>query len=187
MDVKFILLGLLLYRSMTGYELKKVFSISFFFFSGLSYGSIYPALKKMESEGLISMQMEIQDKAPNRKVYTITGAGRKAFVEAMKAPLTLEKYRSAFLTRLFFFSSLEPEDRIGLARQNLESIKAVGRELEDARPKIERQADRFQLMCFQFGQRYIDDLARNVSTVIQFLEEDRVEPIDNQDKGGDYA
>ena len=69
MDVKNIILGFLMYGSMTGYELKKFFSISFSFFSGLSYGSIYPALRKMEKEGLITMRLEVQDGAPNRR-YT---------------------------------------------------------------------------------------------------------------------
>ena len=58
MDVKSIILGFLMHGSMTGYELKKFFTLSFSFFSGLSYGSIYPALKGMEKEGLISMQIE---------------------------------------------------------------------------------------------------------------------------------
>ena len=61
MDVKTIILGFLMDNSMTGYELKKAFSISFSFFSGISYGSIYPALKKMEGEGLITMIHQIAD------------------------------------------------------------------------------------------------------------------------------
>ena len=48
MDVQSVLLGFLMRSSMTGYDLRKAFSMSFSFFSGLSYGSIYPSLKKME-------------------------------------------------------------------------------------------------------------------------------------------
>ena len=109
MDVQSILLGFLMRKSMTGYEMNKAFSISFSFFSGLSYGSIYPALKKMERRGLITMELEIQDGAPNRKVYTITEAGRQAFFEALKAPPVPERYKAAFLMRLFFFSYLSSE------------------------------------------------------------------------------
>ncbi len=88
MDVQSVLLGFLMNTSMTGYDLKKAFSISFSFFSGLSYGSIYPALKKMENHGLVSKRTEIQDGAPNRKVYTITEAGRVAFLDSLRSPLT---------------------------------------------------------------------------------------------------
>ncbi len=50
MNIQTLILGFLMKRSMTGYELKNAFSLSFSFFSGFSYGSIYPALKRMEQE-----------------------------------------------------------------------------------------------------------------------------------------
>lgn len=81
-------------NSSGGYDLKKLFSISFVFFSGLSYGSIYPALKKLEKAGLIAMKLEIQENAPNRKIYTITKAGKQAFWESLKSPFDIENYKN---------------------------------------------------------------------------------------------
>jgi DNA-binding PadR family transcriptional regulator len=175
MNVKSMLLGFLIRGSMTGYELKKVFSISFSFFSGLSYGSIYPALKKMEQEGLITMQLQIQNGAPNRKIYTITDAGRKAFIEALRAPFSFERTKSSFLTKLFFFAYLSPEERIAAVTKHLESIKEVHRELEAARPEIKAHADRYQYLCFEFGLRFFDALTRNVSEVLRALEGENTE------------
>jgi DNA-binding PadR family transcriptional regulator len=172
MDVRSMLLGFLMEKSMTGYELKKIFSISFSFFSGLSYGSIYPALRKMEQEGLITMRMEIQDGAPNRKVYTITDAGRQAFMEAMRAPFSLDKAKSPFLAKLFFFARLAPEERVAMTTKHLQTIQGVHRQLEAGRPEIEAHADRFQYLCFEFGLRFFDDLARNVSEVLRALKEE---------------
>jgi len=170
-DVRSIILGFLMYGSMTGYELKKFFSISFCFFSGLSYGSIYPALRKMEEEGLITMTVQVQDGTPNRKVYTITGKGKATFVEALKAPFAFEKNRSAFLTRLFFFAHLSPEERLETATRHLESVKEIQGELESARPEIEAHADPFQRLCFEFGRRFFRDLVSNISRTIQAMEE----------------
>jgi DNA-binding PadR family transcriptional regulator len=171
MDVKSMLLGFLMHSSMTGYELKKVFALSFSFFSGLSYGSIYPALRKMEQEGLITMRLEIQDGSPNRKVYTITDAGKQAFFQALKEPLHFEKQRNAFLTRLFFFAHLSQGERVASARKYLDSVKQVRGELEAARPQIELRANRYQYLCFQFGLRFFEDLAGNLSEVIGALED----------------
>ena len=123
MEVKSMLLGFLMIGNMTGYELRKLYSLSFSFFSSISYGSIYPALKKMEREGLITMRLEVQDGAPNRKVYTITGAGKKAFTEALTAPFPFERHRNSFLTRLFFFAHLPREERIRTATEYLGSVK----------------------------------------------------------------
>ena len=171
MDVRSMVLGFLMERSMTGYELKKVFSISFSFFSGLSYGSIYPALRKMEQEGLITMRMEIQDGAPNRKVCTITDAGRQAFMEALRAPFSLDKAKSPYLAKLFFFAHLSPEERAAMTAKHLQTIQEVQGQLDAVRPEIEANADRFQYLCFEFGLRFFHDLARNVSEVLRALKE----------------
>ena len=170
MDVQSIILGFLMQQSMTGYDLKKAFSMSFSFFSGLSYGSIYPALKKMEKLGLISMKVEIQDGAPNRKIYTITEAGRKSFLESLQTPLVPERHKSSFLMKLFFFAYLTPEQRRTITVGHMNSAGQMRSLLESLRPEIEARADKFQLLCFEFGLRMSRDLARNLSEVVKALE-----------------
>jgi DNA-binding PadR family transcriptional regulator len=172
MDARSMLLGFLMDGSKTGYELRKRFSLSFSFFSGLSYGSIYPALKKMEKQGLVSMRVEIQDGAPNRKIYTITEAGTEAFVEALRAPFDLERPKSTFLTRLFFFSHLSPEERQATAARHLESIQQVRRRLQAIEPDVKGRADKHQYLCYRFGLRFFEDLGRNVSDIVRELESD---------------
>ncbi len=175
MDIQSILLGFLMHQSMTGYDLKKKFTLSFSFFSGLSYGSIYPALKKMERLGLISKQVEIQDGAPNRKIYTITDLGKKQFLESLRAPLALEQPKNSFLMKLFFFADLSPEERKTIAMEHLSSVEQISARLEAVRPEIQSRADRFQFMCFEFGVRFFNDLERNLSHIVDALEEDRTE------------
>ncbi|MDQ7785772.1 MAG: PadR family transcriptional regulator [Desulfomonilaceae bacterium] len=171
MDIQSVLLGFLMRHSLTGYDLKKAFSLSFAFFSGLSYGSIYPALKKMEKNGLITKQVEIQDGAPNRKVYTITEAGRKAFLSSLKSPLPPVEPKNAFLMRLFFFAHLPPKVRKSVASKHLKSVKELNARLESIRPCVAGRADRFQYLCFEFGLRSLSDMARNISHVIDAMEE----------------
>jgi len=175
MDVQSVLLGFLMRQSMTGYDLKKAFSISFSFFSSLSYGSIYPALKKMENLGLISMRTEIQDGAPNRKVYSITEAGRKAFLDSLKSPLAFEQPKNTFLMKLFFFAYLAPEERKAIAVNYLNAIEEFHKQLEVARPEVEARADRFQFLCYQFGLDHFQDLARNLLKIIEALDEGEIE------------
>lgn len=172
MDVQSVLLGFLMKKSMTGYDLRKAFSISFSFFSGLSYGSIYPALKKMERQGLISMRLEIQEGTPNRKVYTITDEGRKFFLESLRAPFTSEQPKNSFLMRLFFFAHLSAQERKAIALKHLDSIERMKVQLEAARPEIEARADRFQHLCFEFGVRCFNDMAVSLSHIVNQLEKD---------------
>ena len=58
----------------------------------LREGSLYPALRVLEQEGLIEGQWETQDGGPARKVYVITPAGR---VELTKRAQEWASYREA--------------------------------------------------------------------------------------------
>jgi DNA-binding PadR family transcriptional regulator len=158
-------------KSMTGYELKKFFPLSFSFFSGISYGSIYPALKKMKGEGLITMTPLIQDGAPNRKVYSITNKGKKLFGEALKEPVRLEPKRDSFLTQLFFFAHLSRAERIEKAKSHLSSIKEVQAALESTGPDIAKRADQYQVLCYRYGLRFYRDLVKNIEEIVGALEE----------------
>jgi len=169
MNIQTIILGFLMKKSMTGYELKNAFSISFSFFSGISFGSIYPALKKMEQQGLISMRLEIQENAPNKKIYSITQAGKTVFQSLLKAPLQPERTKNSFLSRLFFFSYMEAEDRIELAERYLDSIREEQQKLEAARADIETTADPFQKECYLFGVRAFAAYVENVAKTIENL------------------
>ena len=175
MDVRTMILGFLMQSSMTGYELKKRFSLSFMFFSRLSYGSIYPALKKMEREGLISMKVEIQDGAPNRKVYTITNSGKRVFLESLRAPFDVDRPKYAFLARLFFFAYLSPEERLANAKTHLESVKSLQQELKAVEPQIKGRADRYQYLCYRIGVQFFQDFVRNVSQIVGELEKEMAE------------
>lgn len=169
MEVQTLLLGFLMRGSHTGYELKQDFAISFSFFSGLSYGSIYPALKKMAQAGLVSMQQTRQDHAPDRKVYTITPQGRDAFLAALRSPFLSDNCKSPFLMRLFFFADLAPDERQAMVQAYLETVRKQYQELEAVQPQVEQQADRFQYLCFQFGLQFYKDLAARVEQVLDAL------------------
>lgn len=170
MDVPSILLGFLMRGSCTGYELKQFFSISFSFFSGLSYGSIYPALRRMTEQGLVTMVSQRQTHAPDRKVYTITDKGREAFRDALRAPLGPNTGKSPFLMRLFFFEDLAPEDRLAIVQNHLADVRRQAQDLEAVQPQIAGKADRFQYLCFEFGLRFYKDLAANLNEVLKALQ-----------------
>ncbi len=172
MDAPSIILGMLMESPMTGYQLKQKFAMSFSFFSGLSYGSIYPALKKMAENGLITLTVEHRDGTPDRKVYTITDAGREAFLHSLTGPMMLDRNRSNFLTRLFFYSHLPPQDRLSSTEDYLSLLQEELLVLESSREDVRKHADHFQWMCFEFGVRFFNDLIAHVSALVETLRQD---------------
>jgi DNA-binding PadR family transcriptional regulator len=106
------LLGLLSYGPMTGYELKQVFDRSINHFWSAQMSQIYRDLNNMEVDGWLTSEIEKQDGKPDKRVYTVTEAGRTVFLKWLeKFPAALhEPIRSDFLVRIFFASELELSD-----------------------------------------------------------------------------
>ena len=171
MDIQTVILGFLMTQKMTGYDIRQKFAMSFGFFSDLSYGSIYPALKKMENIGLITTQLMIQEGAPNKKLCSITDKGRETFHESMRAPLALDKYKNSFLSRLFFFAHLEPYERLEMAEAYMTNLERMHSKLMEYEPFIRQHADPFQILCFDCGLRFAQDLNKNITETIKALEE----------------
>ena len=106
------LLGLLNYRSMTGYDLKKTFDDTIDFFWSAQMSQIYRELNNLEEKGLVKSRIEPQDKRPDRKVYELTKEGKETFLNWLnKFPNQLSQHkRSRFLMRIFFSSRLKLDE-----------------------------------------------------------------------------
>ncbi len=84
-DIKFPVLGFLMDAELTGYDLKRRFQESVGFFYRVSDGSLYPALKKLARDKLVTMRTERNGKRA-RKLYAITPAGREHFLKMLAEP-----------------------------------------------------------------------------------------------------
>lgn len=112
MDVRTLCLAVLTKGEATGYEIKKMFEEGpFAHFQSASFGSIYPALSRLLSEGLVQARAQEQDGRPDKKVYSITPAGDAVVQAALTVTPEDDIYRSDFLFLLFFATRL-PEDRV---------------------------------------------------------------------------
>jgi DNA-binding PadR family transcriptional regulator len=109
MDIKTLCLGLLCNGDASGYDLKKQFESTFKHFYPAGYGSIYPSLADLAGRGLVDCREMPQEKRPDRKVYSITEAGRQAFREALHAAVPEHKLRSEYLVAMYFADYLDPE------------------------------------------------------------------------------
>jgi PadR family transcriptional regulator AphA len=107
MNVRTICLAILYDGEATGYEIRKL-SVEgeYSYFIDASYGSIYPALAKLEAEGSVTSRVEQQDGKPAKKIYSITAAGRTAFINSLFDDLGEDEFRSEFLLFVRFASEL---------------------------------------------------------------------------------
>ena len=104
--IKFAILGLLHYKDMHGYQIKKHIERNFGFMWSVNYGQIYPNLKSLAEDKLVEM-CEVShagERGPQRKCYSLTEAGREAFARWLAGdPERSMILRDPFLMRFVFF------------------------------------------------------------------------------------
>ena len=143
-------LGLLVESDLHGYELKKRLTDLFGPWSSVSFGSLYPALTRLEQRGFVrsvdqvtaapmsgSLGAEVaafraraRSTSPNRrgrKVYAMTDSGRTRLTEILDDTSGDDR---AFAVRVAFCRHLSREKRVALFQRRTDEI---GRRL-DARP-----------------------------------------------------
>lgn len=107
MDVRTLCLGILSLGDASGYEIKKTLEGGFSHFYDASYGSIYPALNKLQGEDLVSCNYESQDTRPDKKVYGLTMEGRLTLVRELAQMPGKDRVRSEFLVAMLFSDLLD--------------------------------------------------------------------------------
>ena len=115
-------LGLLQREPLHGYRLKQQLELFMSSCISVNYGAIYPLLKRLEERGEITtLATEEGEAGPTRKTYCITAKGRKKWHDKMLEDPheSWVNSRSRFMIKFFFFSHLEPAERIKLLENRL--------------------------------------------------------------------
>lgn len=125
MDIKTVCLGVLMLGDQSGYEIRKQFEQGpFAHFNQASFGSIYPALKRLLNDGLVSCRPVTQQGKPDKKVYSLTSSGRKQLRDALHGQPAPDKSHSDFLFMLFFAEQLDPDHLQAIYTDYLDGFKA---------------------------------------------------------------
>jgi DNA-binding PadR family transcriptional regulator len=160
------ILGLLEERDLHGYEIRRRLREHLGLLANVSFGSIYPALTRLEKSGaVVAVEGSTSEAAPaapapptgslsgelavlrarrhpatrsrrGRKVYRITDAGRQLFTELLAGGSAVDDARS-FGLRLAFARHLAPQGRLSLLeRRRAQLVQRLG-ETEGARDDLD--------------------------------------------------
>ncbi len=163
MSLPHALLGLLNYRPATGYQLKKAFKESIYFFWNATLPQIYRTLKQMEKKGWLTAVVEHQEGKPSRKVYKLTDRGLNEFQRWLKEPIQVPQSRNPMMLKVFFGNQM---DRNQLAH-HIQKIEEYHHRLlrkyeEEVKPVIQHHASmahapqdaRYWGLTLEFGQMH---------------------------------
>ncbi len=128
-----ILGGLSVQPNLSGYDMRKGIQNSIGYFWAESFGQIYPALKRLASEGLIAASDSSSNGRKRRQTYVITDKGRTALHQWLALPFHNEPPRNEFLLKLFFGREAAP----GVAAAHVRDLNERNRRMLDTLTKIE--------------------------------------------------
>ena len=148
MNVRTLCLAILYSGDATGYEIKKL-SIEgkYSHFVDASFGSIYPALSRLEADEAVTFREEMTPGKPPRKVYSITDSGREEFVRSLLEPPAPDIYRSEFLM-IAIFAHILPKEVVSRAidtqiahlEGEIAHLREIAGEEEKAGNRVRRHA-----------------------------------------------
>ncbi len=135
----YIILGLLGAHPMSGYDIKRAFDRSLATYWNAGNSQIYTTLKTLAARKLVSSEIIQQEGRPNRRVYSLTPAGRAALDAWLAEPVPSRFTKDEFLTRLFFCG--QTSDAIAL-RHLEEHEEALHAQLADMERALRDYGDR---------------------------------------------
>jgi DNA-binding PadR family transcriptional regulator len=153
-----IILGVLGLKEMTVYDIKKALDRSINHFYTTSYGSIHPALVKLERLGLVVSTEQVSG-GRAKKRYAPTGKGREVFQKWLRSDMHVSRMREDSLVRIFFFGLLDADDRRRILAGYLQEIESAIDALKRLKEEVARRAvphgleevARFQTETLRFG------------------------------------
>lgn len=142
-----IILGILMLRRLTVYEIRGIIKKNFQSMCSDSLGSIQAVIKKLLAEQMITC-MEFMEKSVNKKQYSITNAGRAYFLEWLKTPADMSKMKNMELGKLLFMGLIPAEERFSLVNEIILMLENELSELNEIQAAIQESDEKEQAIIY---------------------------------------
>jgi DNA-binding PadR family transcriptional regulator len=166
------ILGLLHEAPAHGYELRKQLGMRLGGFRMFSYGSLYPALRRLTRAGLIVEDVEQPSPRRSRRVYRITAEGKERFAELLRESTPQTWDDESFGVHLAFFSRTPAEARMRILEGRRRAVEQRREGLRAALARAGEQIDRYTRELHQLG---LDATEREVRWLNELIANERAE------------
>ena len=130
-----LILGLLMIKHFTVYEIRQVMRQNFSSMCSDSLGSIQAALKKLSQQGAVTYS-EYVEKGKMKKEYAITASGRILFLEWLKTPIDMSKNKNMDLGKFLFMGYLPKKEQLQMLDLTIEGLEVEVQEFEAVKDAI---------------------------------------------------
>lgn len=165
------ILGLLHEAPVHGYELRKQLGLRLGGFRVFSYGSLYPALRRLTRTGLIVEEPEQQPESGtwsrrSRRVYRITADGKERLADLLTGSGRQTWDDESFGVHLAFFSRTPADARMRILEGRRRAVEERREGLRAALGRAGEQIDRYTQQLHQLGHEACDREVRWLNELI---------------------
>jgi PadR family transcriptional regulator AphA len=147
---RYFILGLLSQKPMSGYDIKRFLESLSWLIGSPSFGGLYPALHALHKDGLVTVDLQLRDGKPPRKIYGPTESGRRALKEWIGQPANSSAPLKGFLMRLILADSYPPAGLIAHLQQRRAQVAASQVDLQKTAESPEK-TNLGQRLALEYG------------------------------------
>ena len=149
--IRYFVLGMLTKRPMSGYDIKRFLKTLNWLIGSPSFGSLYPALRCLLEDGLLTVDLEPRQERQPRKIYTITEMGRETLQVWIDRPVAPEASLKAFAMRLVLASNFTSAGLLSHLHQRRAQVAIHEGQLEDRIGSLDESTDLGQSLALGYG------------------------------------
>ena len=157
-----IILGILMLRRMTAYELRNTIRDNFKSMCSDSLGSIQAALKKLLSLKMVTFE-ELDEKGINKKRYAITDIGEKVLMEWIKIPIDISKTKNIDMGKLLFMGYIPKNEQKNLINKIILSLEEEYSELKNLKESINFENERLAIENYLLTDTEYQERIKNLN------------------------
>lgn len=151
-NLKYAILGLINRKPITGYDITKEFNSGLVEFWYAKHSQIYPELKKLTDEKLISYETIIQGEKLEKKLYTITDQGKKCLQVWLKEDEPLDPTpKDVFRLKAYFCDEMDKDTMVKQFNSALDKHSKRVDYLEKSMDKLLQKKDVTKIVSPEFG------------------------------------
>ena len=122
---QFAILGLLSWKPMSGYDIKKIVDVGLSHFWNENYGQIYPTLDDLVKSGFAKKSVDKNSGKRKRYIYRITADGESTFRKWLAQPADVPSVRNELQLKFFLSSKLPASNSLRIINEYQEQQRAL--------------------------------------------------------------
>jgi DNA-binding PadR family transcriptional regulator len=166
------ILGMLAEQPLHGYQIRKRLGTELGPFRALSYGSLYPALKRMVGDGLIAAEdpSAISTSRRSKIAYALTDAGKSALESELASAGASSWDDDAFDVRFSMFSKTDSATRLRILEGRRTRLAERLEEVNSSWQKVRERHDAYTAELHRHG---LEQVEREVQWLDNLIENER--------------